>query len=370
MSTDRGIKPSAYGNRILDASARLRWESLIRPDAASYVLGAILSIIVGGIALLIFGTAPFSAWKSLFQGAVGSQTAIGNSLTVAAPIALCGLAVVVPLRAGLLNIGGDGQFLVGALGCVAVAAVMPHIAVIGAIVLLLAGMVTGAAFAAVPAIGRARFGVNEVVSTILLNFVAAELLSWAVDGPLRGGSLPQTNLVPGTFLLPKVGSQLQLHIGVFVTVFVILGVAIILAKTALGYRMRIVGSSSGVTRYLGISAGRITTGSLVVAGGIAGMAGAMEILGVQGVLIDGYDPGYGFDGLAAAFLGGGRPVGTLVAALVLGGLHAGGNLLQVTTQLNISVVVVLEAILVIVTLVVRGFSARMLHQRAQLATEA
>jgi simple sugar transport system permease protein len=245
---------------------------------------------------------------------------------------------------------------------------MPHVAVLGAIVLLLAGAVAGATWAAVPAVGRARLGVNEIVATIMLNFVASALLSWVVDGPLRekGGAFPQTNPLAGTFLLPKIGAELQLHVGVFVAAAAVIAAAFVLARTALGYRLRIVGSGGAVARYLGISQSRNMAASLIVGGGLAGVAGAMQILGVQGLLIDGFDPGFGFDGLAAAFLGGGRPVGTAVAAVVLGGLHAGGALLQITTQLPVSAVSVLEAILIVTTLVTRSVVTIVMSRRVQV----
>ena len=329
--------------------------SILRPTPTSYLLGAVLSLVVGGLALLAFGANPFTAWQSLFRGAAGSSTAIGNTLTTAAPVALAGLAVVLPLKARLLNVGGDGQFLAGALGCAAAATVVPHIAILGAILLLLAGAAAGGAWASIPAVGRAKLGVNEVVATILLNFAAISLVSWAVNGPLREktGIFPETDAIPATFLLPKVGANLQLHIGVFVAGAVIAVTAFILAKTVTGYRLRVVGSGADVARYLGVPQARFAIGSLTVGGALAGLAGSMQILGVQGRLIEGFDPGYGFDGLAAAFLGGGGPIGTAIAACVLGGLRAGASELQLTTQLPDASVVVLEAILIIVTLLTR-----------------
>ena len=342
-----------------------RLASLLRSDATSYAIGAVLAVVVGGLLLLALGTDPVTAMDSLVRGALGNEHNVGNTLTLSAPIVLTGLAVVIPLQAKLLNVGGDGQLLVGALASVALSLVFPEIAVIGVIVLLVAGGIAGAAWAAIPGVGRAKLGVNEVVATILLNFTALALLSWAVNHPLResAGIYPQTDRVADVFLLPKLGEVLQAHIGILVAVAAVPIVAFVLAKTMTGYRLRITGSSDEVSRYLGISRARFVVGSMLAGGFLAGVGGAIQMLGVQGRLIEGFNPGYGFDGLVAAFLGGGKPIATGVAALVLGGLRAGGAELEVTTQLPASAVVMLQAILIISTLVTRYVVGRYRAQR-------
>jgi simple sugar transport system permease protein len=340
--------------------------SLLRSDATSYAIGGALALVVGALVLLALGTDPVEALDSLITGAFGSQYALGNTLTLATPIVLTGLAVVIPLEAKLLNVGGEGQLLVGALASVALALVLPEIAIVGAIVLLVAGGVAGALWAAVPGVGRARLGVNEVVATILLNFIALALVSWAVNHPIReeAGVYPQSDRVPDVFLLPDIGEQLRLHIGFFIALVAVPAVAFVLAKTITGYRLRITGSSDEVSRYLGLSRPRFVIGSMMAGGFLAGLAGAIQMLGVQGRLIEGFNPGYGFDGLVAAFLGGGRAVATAIAALVLGALRAGGAELEVQTQLPASAVVMLQAILIISTLVTRYGVARFRERQA------
>jgi ABC-type uncharacterized transport system permease subunit len=342
-----------------------RLQALLRSDAISYAIGAVLAIVVGGLVLLALGTDPVTAMDSLVRGAFGNEHNFGNTLSLSAPIILTGLAVVIPLQAKLLNVGGDGQLLVGALATVALSLIFPEVAVLGAIVLLVAGGIAGAAWASIPGVGRAKLGVNEVVATILLNFTALALLSWAVNHPLRekAGIYPQTDRVPDTFLLPKVGEVLQAHIGILIAIVAVPVVAFVLAKTVMGYRLRITGSSDEVSRYLGIARSRFVIGSMVAGGSLAGVAGSIQMLGVQGRLIEGFNPGYGFDGLVAAFLGGGKPVATGVAALVLGALRAGGAELEVTTQLPASAVVMLQAILIISTLVTRYVVGRYRAQR-------
>ena len=339
--------------------------ALLRSDATSYAVGGALAVVIGGLVLLALGTDPVTAMDSLVRGAFGSEINFGKTLTLAAPIVLTGLAVVIPLQAKLLNVGGDGQLLVGALAAVALSLVFPEVAVVGVIVLLVAGGIAGALWAGVPGVGRAKLGVNEVVSTILLNFIALAMLSWAVNHPLREKAdiYPQTDRVPDAFLLPKVGEVLQAHIGIAIAIAAVPLVAFVLAKTMAGYRLRITGSSDEIARYLGISRARFVVGSMVAGGFLAGIAGAIQMLGVQGRLIEGFNPGYGFDGLVAAFLGGGKPIATGVAALVLGALRSGGAELEVTTQLPASAVVMLQAILIISTLVARYYVGRYRAQR-------
>jgi ABC-type uncharacterized transport system permease subunit len=331
--------------------------SLIRRPTRvyGYAAGFVIALALSVPLLAVMGADPVEALSSLIDGAAGDPRAIGQTLTNAAPIALAGLAVAIPLRGGLLNIGGEGQLLAGALAAVAVGLAIPEVPVAAPAAVILIGALAGGAWASVPAFGRAFLGANEVVSTIMLNFVAIFLVSYAVNHPLREerGIFPQTDRLPQDVLLTPGFGDLRIHAGVFVAAALAVLVTLAVARLKVAYRLRVIGGDESVGRYLGVPRRRYVVGSMMLGGAFAGVAGAIQLLGVQGRLIEGFSPGFGFDGVVAAFLAGGNPAGTAVVAVSLGGLRAGGASLQRETQLPVSAVIALEAVLIIATLLGR-----------------
>jgi simple sugar transport system permease protein len=325
-----------------------------------YSVGFLVALALAVPVLAIMGADPFEALDSLVVGATGEPRAIGNTLTMAAPIALAGLAVAVPLRAGLLNIGGEGQLLAGALAAVVVGLTLPAVSIATAAAAILAGALAGAAWAAIPALGRGFLGANEVVSTLMLNFVAIQLLSYLVNHPLREerGIFPQTDRLPPEVLLTPGLGEFRLHAGIALAAVLAILVSIGMARLRVAYRLRIVGADPSVAGYLGVSRRRYMIGGMLLGGSLAGVGGAIQLLGVQGRVIEGFSPGFGFDGVVAAFLAGGNPAGTAIAAIALGALRAGGTNMQHETQLPESAVIALEAILIIATLLGRHLVQR------------
>jgi simple sugar transport system permease protein len=275
------------------------------------------------------GYAPGPALRALVAGSLLGPSAWTATLLASSPLLVTGLAVALCFRAGVWNIGAEGQLLAGALAATALAtrapAGLPGLVLAPAVAL--AGALGGALFGAIAGWLRARRGTSEVISTILLNFVAIQCVALAVQGPLQEASraYPQSEALPGAALLPALG---RVHAGV--------GLAVLLAALghwlvfhgAAGFRMRAVGLSPRAASFAGIPPERIAVFVLVLGGGLAGLAGAFEVAGVSGRLYEGLSPGYGYTAIAVALLARLEPLAVVPSALFFGALEAGAGAMQ------------------------------------------
>jgi ABC-type uncharacterized transport system permease subunit len=294
-------------------------------QAAAVAVGLVLSSLV----LVSIGLSPSDSLSTLLRGAFGSETALVQTTQKAVPLALCGLAVAVPLKMRIWNIGAEGQFLLGAIGatwCALTFPGLPH----GALLSLTigAGMVAGAAWALVAAIPRALWGVNEIITTLLLNYVAIQLLAYLVTGPLQGKKslgFPISDFLPGGASLPRLGS---LHAGVLFPIGAALVLALVLGTTRWGYEVRLIGASPEAARVVGMSTAKNIVAVLAVGGGLAGLAGMIEVANTFGQLQQGISPGYGYMAIAIAALAGTNLLATIVVAFLFGGFVVGGLALQ------------------------------------------
>jgi simple sugar transport system permease protein len=277
----------------------------------------------------IGGADPWTAIQALVVGSVGSTANLSATLLKATPLLLTGAAVMLAFKSGVFNIGAEGQFLVGALAATAVGTA-PGPDGGRCLAVLLAGALAGAGWAAIAAGFRIGRGVNEVITTILLNFVALYLVSYAVDGPLQetGRQYPQSDsLVPGALLWrPFAGSRL--HLGVAIAFAAALAVGAMLTRTALGLRLRAAGSNPAAARLAGFPVARDLTVAFALSGALAGLAGAVEVSGVTGRLYERISPGYGYTAIAIALLGGLRSSGVIAAALFFAALSAGAGAME------------------------------------------
>jgi simple sugar transport system permease protein len=290
---------------------------------------AALALALAALLLGLLGYAPLPALRALAVGAFGSSAAWTATLLKAAPLLLTGLAVALAFRCGVWNIGAEGQLYAGALLATALATrIAPEDA--GdwlAPAVLLAGAVGGALPGALAGWLRASRGVSEVISTILLNFVAIQLVAFAIQGPLQEAprAYPQSAAFPAGALLPALG---RLHVGIPLAVVCAVAVHLLLAKTALGFRLRAVGLSPVAARFAGLSPERLGTLALTLAGALAGLAGAAEIAGITGRLYDGLSPGTGYTAIAVALLARLSPLAVIPSALFFGALASGAGAMQ------------------------------------------
>jgi simple sugar transport system permease protein len=315
--------------------------------------------VVAAVALLalllaVSGYDAGAALGALWRGAFGSWTAIASgTLLRATPLLFTGLAVSLAFTTGILNVGAEGQLLVGATAATAVGLAWPAGGVLTLVLALLAGTVAGGAWAAIPATLRARFGVLEVISTIMLNFVALNLTGWLVRGPLQEPTrvFPQSDTIAAAVRLPRLVPGTRLHAGVALAVVLALALAWALRATAGGFRVRMTGANAAAAA----SAGRIRTGrvaflAFLASGALAGLGGAVEVLGVTFALYENLSPGYGYTAIAVALLAGLRPGATIVAALLFGALQAGAAAMQRDAGVPAVMVSVVEACIIVLLL--------------------
>jgi simple sugar transport system permease protein len=295
-------------------------------QAGAVALGLVLSSLV----LVSIGLSPADSLSTLLRGAFGSHVALVQTTLKAVPLALCGLAVAVPLRMRIWNIGAEGQFLLGAIAATWFALRFPGLphGVLLALTIV-AGMVGGAGWALVAAIPRALWGVNEIITTLLLNYVAIQLLAYVVTGPLQGKeslNFPISDFLPSGAALPRLGSSL--HAGVIFPVAAAVLLAFVLHTTRWGYEVRLIGASPEAARVAGMSTRKNIVAVLAVGGALAGLAGMIEVANTFGQLQQGISPGYGYMAIAIAALAGTNLLATLVVAFLFGGFVVGGLALQ------------------------------------------
>lgn len=288
-----------------------------------------LALLLAGAVLAALGHPPGAALGALWRGAFGTPAAGTATALKTAPLLLTGLAVALSFRCGVWNIGAEGQLLAGALLATALATRLwpggPALALVPATAL--AGAAAGAAFGAIAGILRATRGVSEVISTILLNFVAIQMVALAVQGPLQeaSGGYPQSEALGAAARLPALG---RLHLGVPLSLVAALAASALLFRTAFGFRLRAVGLAPVAARFAGISPGRYGVAVLALAGALAGLGGAFEVMGVTGRLYQGLSPGTGYTAIAVALLARLHPLAVVPSALFFGALEAGAGAMQ------------------------------------------
>jgi simple sugar transport system permease protein len=320
-------------------------------------VAALIGVTVVLLVALLFVTGhdPAIAMQALLRGAFGSWYAITSATLVrAVPLALTGLAVALAFRAGLLNIGAEGQLLAGAAAATGMAGLAgPALGALAIPLVLFAGIVFGALWAGIASLLRQRFGVLEVISTIMLNFVALYAVGWLVRGPLQEptGIYPQSTSLPNALHLPVLLPGTRLHVGALLAVVLALVAWWWLRSTAGGFRLRAVGMNAAAAASTGrIDVERVSVLAFLASGALAGLAGAVEYSGVTYALYENLSPGYGYTAIAVALLARLNPAGVLGTAIVFGALQAGGNAMQRDAGVPVALVNVVEATLILLVI--------------------
>ena len=321
-------------------------EALFATRTAWAVLVALL---MGSALILAGGGDPIEAYRTLFGEAFFDRFGFGTTLVKFSPILLAGLAVAIPLRAGLFNVGAEGQIYLGALFSSIAALLLPpmywmlHLAIC-----VLAGMAGGAVWALIPALLRTYRGINEVIVTLLLNYVAIHLVSFAAGGPMmeEGAPYPYSTEIPFDLMLPLILPPTDAHAGVLVGVVLALVLYVAMRHTSFGFAMNTVGFNSRAAEYAGINVKRQMVLAMTIGGALAGLGGAFEVLGVKYRLFHNFSNGYGFDGIVAAFMAAANPIIVPFTALFLAGLKAGAQLMQRATGVESTVVDAIQGLVV------------------------
>ena len=343
----------------------VRLEARTRVPIAIVVAAPIAAVaftLVVCAALIAWADAPAGrAYWLLFEGAFGSRFALSETLTRATPLMLTGLAAAVAFRAHFYNIGAEGQLYLGALAAVAVAGgTISASPVVLFPLMIAAGMAAGALFLLVPALAKTRLGVDEVVTTLLLNFIALLFVSMMLDGPMKDPlamGWPQSVAIAPELEFGKLLERSRVHSGLLMAIALAVALWIVNQRTTLGYEMRAVGANAKAARFAGISVDAVVIKTALLSGALAGLAGVGEVAGRAGYLTLDMSPGYGYSGIVIAMLAGLNPLGVVLSALFVGGVIVGADSMSraiaVPTYLADVIVAVSLLSMLVATMLVR-----------------
>ncbi|MHB1394821.1 MAG: ABC transporter permease [Clostridia bacterium] len=314
------------------------------------VIAAIMALVVSALVMLIIGINPIYAYWHLFYGSFGNINNIANTLVKTTPILIAGIGLSISFRSNLTSIGAEGQMIMGGIFATTVGLYIAGIpSIIGIPLVILAGFVGGGLLGAVSGFLKAKFGTSEIINTIMLNYIAINFLSYLLDNPLResGSFYPQSAGLAKSLWLPIIMPGSRLHAGFILALLLIVGYYLLMFRLPLGYKIRAVGYNPKAAEYAGIKVGRSIIIAMLLSGGLAGIAGSVEVFSIHHRLFNDFSAGYGFDALAVALLGQLHPIGVFTSALFFGALRVGSNAMQRAVQVPISIVYVIQGLIIL-----------------------
>jgi general nucleoside transport system permease protein len=338
----------------------------------SPVLAVGLAVLLGSVIVWAAGYNPIAAFGALLGGAFGGWRQIGETLLRSTPLIFTGLAVAYAFRAGLFNIGAEGQLFMGGLAAAWLGLVFGGLpSFVSLPLIIIGGALFGAAWAFIPALLKARVGAHEVITTMMFTYIARYIVSWLAIGPLKApGPIPQTAQIPLSSRLPLISDWFpflpfaRVHTGFLLGIALALATWWILKYTSMGYEARAVGFNPTAAETGGASISRTVVKALCISGALAGLAGTTEVLGVDFRLFDQFSSGFGFTGIAVALLARNNPLGVIVAAILFGALSAGAGTMQLEADVPQKVVLIIQG-LVIFFVAGEGFMRELVRQRAR-----
>lgn len=330
--------------------------ALISMVKAAYfpVVALLASMLIGSVVIIATAkTGPLEAYQYMLNGAFGSLKAWDETLVKAIPFMFTALSYAIARRCGIINLGAEGQFKMGALMAAIVGISFSGLPTLLHLALtVLAGFLGGAVFGLIVAALKIKFGASELITTIMLNYIAIQIISFFVTGPIRdsaNNAYPQTAQMAQSAQLPRLLSGgFRLHWGIVLVILAILFYYFFLWKTTKGYEMRVVGLNPTAGEYAGMSIQKSSILSMLLAGGFAGLGGCVEIIAVQyRLMMTSFSITYGFTGIAVALMGALNPLGIFLSSVLFGGLQAGSLKMQTMTDVSSSVVLVIQALVIL-----------------------
>jgi ABC-type uncharacterized transport system permease subunit len=314
-------------------------------------LAVFTALVIGAMLIKASGASVYDAYKGLFEGMLGSKTAVANTFVAAAPYILTGLSVALGFQCGLFNIGAEGQFYMGALCSVIVGYGITGLPVfIHLPMTISAGILGGCIWGSIPGYLKAKFGAHEVINTIMMNYIGVKFVDFIVKKIIRdpNASVDRTPYIQKSAEYAKIfGADYRIHVGVIIAIVAAILVYIFLYKTRSGFEIRTTGTNPGAAKYSGMNVQWNTIFVMAIAGGLAGLAGTGEVLGLKHNLPAAFSSGYGYDAIAVAFLAKASPLGVLPAAFLWGGLRNGAGLMQLRVGVSIDLINVIQALVIV-----------------------
>jgi len=344
---DSERSPSA-GSDILNGLGRAftkTWQAVAMPAAA-----VLVSMGCGALLLALNGFNGWDIFTVMLSGVFQDTRSIADVLLNATPLILIGVGLCVAFRCSIWNIGAEGQLYAGAVATTAVGIAFPGLTSwIYVPLVILAGALAGAAWAAIAGLLKIYFRASEIVTTIMLNYIAIIATSWLVTGPLKdaAAAYPQSARLLREAWMPKILPPTRLHIGILIAIALAIAAYIFLFRSSAGYAVRVVGISPHAARYAGMSVSRNILLAISISGAMAGLAGAFEIAGVTFRLYQNISPGYGFEGIAVALLANNNPVGAIFSGTLFAVLRSGSEIMQINAQVPQVLVSVIQGIVIL-----------------------
>ncbi len=315
------------------------------------VLAIFTALVIGAIIIMLTGASVTAAYSGLFRGALGDPKAIANTLVESTPYIFAGLAVALGFKCGLFNIGAEGQLAMGSMFAAWAGVAFTGLPMLIHLPLaLLLGWLGGAFWGGIAGFLRARTGAHEVITTIMLNYIAIRLTDYIIKGPMKdpAASAPRTAFITPASELPFLfGADYRLHAGFLLAILAAFAVWWLLNKTTIGFEIRTVGANPNAAQYAGMSITKNFLLAMALSGGLAGLAGASTVLGLEHNLKASFTAGYGFDSIAVALLARSNPLGIIPAAIFWGALRNGAGLMQLESGISISLINIVQALVIV-----------------------
>lgn len=310
------------------------------------IISILISFLAGALLIACIGGNPGEAYSYLLKGAFGTKANFGETIVKSIPLIFTGLAATFAYKCGVFNLGAEGQFVMGAVASISVSTLASGISGVPLLLIsLLAGILAGGIWGAIPGILRITRGLNEMIVSIMLNYVAILFMGFLYSGPLREGSVPQTAAV--TTKLSRIMGGTRVHAGIIIALVLALALYYFLFLTAAGFKLRAVGLNQTAARYNGYSVKKYMLISFIISGAIAGLGGSVELHGTQFRLMAGFGDGYGFDGVAIALIGQLNPIGTVLVAYLFAILRTGATTMQAGSGMPTSVIDIIQALIIV-----------------------
>lgn len=324
-------------------------ESLLK---SSYypLIAIVMALLGGGIIISVLGFNPIHAYQSLIKGSLGNNNAIGETLIKATPLIFTGLSYAIAKRCGIINLGAEGQLYMGGLTATMVGTMVDLPLPIHLPLTLIAGFLGGALYGMLVGVLKTRFGASELITTIMFNYIAISLVSYAVTGPMKdvaSGTYPQSRQILESARLPRLMAGSRLHAGIFIVILALVFYYFFMWRTTKGYQMRVIGMNSTAGEYAGMNLRRNSIMSMFLAGGMAGLGGCIEIIAVQIRLIQGFSSNYGFDGIAVALLGNNTPTGIALSGILFGALRSGSGKMEMLAKVPGAVIYMIQGFIIL-----------------------
>lgn len=316
------------------------------------IISIAAALLLGGVIIHLMGFPAMEAISGLVTGSLGSIGSVAETLNKATPVILTGLSYAIAQRCGIINLGAEGQLYMGALLATLAGTNFGFLpAFIHMPLVLAAGFLGGALYGLLVGVMKNRFGTSELISTIMLNYIAIAFCNWCISSPMKdvtaSSNFPQSYALLPSAQLAKILPGTRLHAGILIAILALIFYYVFLQKTKKGFELRAIGQSRTVAEYAGM---RINTTSLLaifIAGGFAGLGGAVELMGVQFRLVNNFSLNFGFDGIAVALLGGGNALGVGLAGVLFGALRSGANKMQMLTNVPIAVIYMMQGFIIL-----------------------